>query len=43
MKRVGCPIINVANKAVEETAGLIIDILKKERAQNRDDKICLFI
>ncbi len=29
MKRVGCPIINVANKAVEETAGLIIDILKK--------------
>ncbi|WP_338473221.1 pyruvate, water dikinase regulatory protein [Niallia sp. XMNu-256] len=29
MKRVGCPVINVANKAVEETAGLIIDILKK--------------
>ena len=29
MKRVGCPIINVANKAVEETASLIIDILKK--------------
>jgi hypothetical protein len=32
MKRVGCPIIDVSNKAVEETAGLIIDILKKERS-----------
>ena len=31
MKRVGCPVINVANKAVEETANLIVDILKKER------------
>lgn len=29
MKRVGCPIINVSNKAVEETAGLILEILKK--------------
>jgi len=29
MKRVGCPVINVANKAVEETASLIVDILKK--------------
>ncbi len=29
MKRVGCPIINVSNKAVEETAGIILDILKK--------------
>lgn len=32
MKRVGCPIIDVSNKAVEETAGLIIDVLKKERS-----------
>ncbi|MBY0120942.1 pyruvate, water dikinase regulatory protein [Bacillus sp. S/N-304-OC-R1] len=32
MKRVGCPVINVSNKAVEETAGLILDILKKERS-----------
>ncbi|GHH99351.1 pyruvate, water dikinase regulatory protein [Neobacillus kokaensis] len=32
MKRVGCPIINVSNKAVEETAGLILDVLKKERS-----------
>jgi regulator of PEP synthase PpsR (kinase-PPPase family) len=29
MKRVGCPVINVSNKAVEETAGLILEILKK--------------
>lgn len=32
MKRVGCPVIDVSNKAVEETAGLILDILKKERS-----------
>lgn len=32
MKRVGCPVINVSNKAVEETAGLIIEVLKKERS-----------
>lgn len=32
MKRVGCPIIDVSTKAVEETAGLILDILKKERS-----------
>ena len=31
MKRVGCPIINVSNKAIEETARLIIDVLKSER------------
>jgi [pyruvate, water dikinase]-phosphate phosphotransferase / [pyruvate, water dikinase] kinase len=33
MKRVGCPIINVSNKAVEETAGLITEVLKSERGQ----------
>lgn len=27
MKRLGCPVINVANKAIEETAGVIMDIL----------------
>ncbi|MFT9596887.1 pyruvate, water dikinase regulatory protein [Mesobacillus sp.] len=32
MKRVGCPVINVSNKAIEETAGLILDILKSERS-----------
>jgi regulator of PEP synthase PpsR (kinase-PPPase family) len=29
MKRVGCPVIDVSNKAIEETANLILDILKK--------------
>lgn len=32
MKRVGCPIINVSNKAIEETANLILDYLKSERS-----------
>ncbi|MFD2922244.1 pyruvate, water dikinase regulatory protein [Halobacillus naozhouensis] len=31
MKRIGCPIINVSNKAVEETADLILAMLKKRR------------
>ncbi|MGL5506493.1 MAG: pyruvate, water dikinase regulatory protein, partial [Paraclostridium sp.] len=29
MKRVGCPVINVSNKAIEETAGIILDIMKE--------------
>lgn len=29
MKRLKCPVINVANKAIEETAGIILDILKE--------------
>jgi regulator of PEP synthase PpsR (kinase-PPPase family) len=29
MKRIGCPIINVSNKAVEETANLILDFIRK--------------
>lgn len=29
MKKIGCPIIDVSNKAIEETADLIINILKK--------------
>ncbi|WP_101772739.1 pyruvate, water dikinase regulatory protein [Peptostreptococcus faecalis] len=29
MKKLKCPIINVANKAIEETAGIILDILKE--------------
>ncbi|WP_394232372.1 pyruvate, water dikinase regulatory protein [Niallia oryzisoli] len=33
MKRIGCPVINVSNKAVEETANLIVDILKSERSR----------
>ncbi|WP_059170700.1 pyruvate, water dikinase regulatory protein [Bacillus sp. FJAT-27445] len=35
MKRVGCPVINVSNKAVEETASLILDVLKIERSSIR--------
>lgn len=31
MKRIGCPVINVSNKAVEETAESILTILKKKR------------
>ncbi|GAA3316583.1 hypothetical protein GCM10020331_013020 [Ectobacillus funiculus] len=30
MKRLGCPVIDVSNKAVEETADLVLAILKKE-------------
>lgn len=30
MKRIGCPVIDVSNKAIEETAELIINILKKQ-------------
>lgn len=29
MKKIGCPIIDVSNKAIEETAELIVNILKK--------------
>ncbi|SER56243.1 pyruvate, water dikinase regulatory protein [Salipaludibacillus aurantiacus] len=33
IKRIGCPVINVSNKAVEETAHYIIEVLKIERSQ----------
>ncbi|MFC7062040.1 pyruvate, water dikinase regulatory protein [Halobacillus seohaensis] len=33
MKRIGCPVINVSNKAVEETADLILAMLKKRGVQ----------
>ncbi|WP_205668505.1 pyruvate, water dikinase regulatory protein [Ammoniphilus sp. CFH 90114] len=29
MKRIGCPVINVSNKAVEETSNLILEIIRK--------------
>lgn len=32
MKRVGCAVIDVSNKAVEETASYILDVLKVERS-----------
>lgn len=31
MKRLGCPVIDVSNKAVEETAGIILDITKHNK------------
>ncbi len=31
MKRLGCPVINVSNKAIEETADYILEVLKRER------------
>lgn len=33
MKRIGCPVINVSNRAIEETADLILAMLKKERTR----------
>lgn len=32
MKRIGCPVINVSDKAIEETADYILNVLKKERS-----------
>jgi [pyruvate, water dikinase]-phosphate phosphotransferase / [pyruvate, water dikinase] kinase len=32
MKRLGCPVINVSNKAIEETADYILEVLKRERS-----------
>lgn len=32
MKRIGCPVIDVTNKAVEETASYILEVLKVERS-----------
>lgn len=29
MKKLGCPVINVSNKAIEETAGIILDLMKE--------------
>ena len=29
MKKLSCPVINVASKAIEETAGLVLDIMKE--------------
>jgi len=29
MKKLGCPVIDVSNKAIEETAGIIVDLMKE--------------
>lgn len=36
MKRLGCPVIDVSNKAVEETAGIILEITKHNRYDGLD-------
>lgn len=33
MKRIGCPVIDVSSKAIEETAEYILTVLKKERSK----------
>ena len=38
MKKVGCPVINVSDKAIEETAGIIIDIKKENGLKVYKDK-----
>ncbi len=39
MKKVGCPVINVSNKAIEETAGIILDIMKENGLKIYKDSI----
>ncbi len=36
MKKLGCPVIDVSNKAVEETAGIILEITKHNRYTGLD-------
>ena len=31
MRRIHCPIINVSNRAIEETAGIILEYVKKNQ------------
>ncbi|WP_232695355.1 pyruvate, water dikinase regulatory protein [Brevibacillus daliensis] len=35
MKRVGCPVIDVSNKAVEETANIILDMIRRNQQKGR--------
>jgi regulator of PEP synthase PpsR (kinase-PPPase family) len=35
MKRIGCPVIDVTNKAVEETAGRILEIFSRREIYDR--------
>ncbi|OPJ57004.1 pyruvate, water dikinase regulatory protein [Alkalithermobacter paradoxus] len=38
MKKLGCPVINVATKAIEETAGLILEIMKEHGLELYKDR-----
>ena len=40
MKRLGCPVIDVSNKAVEETAGIILEITKHNNYSWIDETGC---
>lgn len=33
MRRIHCPVLDVTNKSIEETAGLVMDIIRKNRIQ----------
>lgn len=39
MKKVGCPIIDVSNKAVEESANIILEIMKQNIYSNNDEEM----
>ena len=38
MKKIGCPVINVSDKAIEETASDILDIMKEKGIHKRTHK-----
>ena len=38
MKKIGCPVINVSDKAIEETASDILDIMKEKGIHKKTHK-----
>ena len=36
MRRLHCQIINVSNRAIEETAGIILDYVRKNKERHGD-------
>ena len=42
MKRLGCPVIDVSNKAIEETAGIILDLMKENGINTVKIKTSMF-
>ncbi len=44
MKEIGCAILDVSNRAIEETADIIIKIIEKNKEESGDSddaKICI--
>ncbi len=37
MRRIHCPIINVSNRAIEETAGIILEYVRKNKERHGED------